>query len=142
MKNLVRRLREALNLNQADFAREIGRSVQMLQLYERGSRVPDEVMDRLREIAAAHSLAEIMAELGLPDGTTVRRVFHPGEKIISQARGHTTVATRRKQMHDLLDEIFDSGSTDAIEAVESNLVVFAKYVRRQPGARRGSAKSG
>lgn len=141
MPSIVRRVRESLKMNQSDFAREIGRSIQSLGLYERGARIPDDVLDRLRTLAAEHHLVDLLAEIGLPKDTSIGRVFHPGERIISQAPMRQTAA-RRKEMHSLLDEIFDSKMPDAIDAVESNLIVFSRYVRKDLRTKRSTERSG
>lgn len=61
MPNFVRKLRQALGLSQTEFGRAIGRSYQSVQSYE--AEIPREVLEKMRELALEHALAEIAEEI-------------------------------------------------------------------------------
>jgi transcriptional regulator with XRE-family HTH domain len=130
MENLVKTLRELLGLNQADFGRLFNRAWQSVQQYEGGRRPPAEVIEKLKNIATANGHADVAIALSGSDWT-VKRVFHPGETIISapKPKAGGSSGDDRGHLHALLDEILDSGDADALQAVIPNLEVFAKYVR-------------
>ncbi|MBM3774840.1 MAG: helix-turn-helix domain-containing protein [Acidobacteria bacterium] len=117
VENLIRQIRQAAGLNQSDFARLLGRSIQSLQGYERGRVPPAEVVEKLKVLARQHNRADLVPALeGHP--TAVARVI-------------PRRAAERQRWHDILDEILDSTEADAITAVEQALSVFANYVRAQ-----------
>ena len=124
--NTIRKLRESLHWNQARLAQAIGRSWQSVQNYEAGKRVPRDVIEKLKAIAMQHGLADIAMELS-SDEWQVRRVFHPGETLISETRRQ--LESERESCHKTLDEILDSGDSEAITAVRSHIVLLGKYVR-------------
>ena len=132
----IKKLRDTLGWNQATLAQAIARSWQSVQNYEAGKRVPTEVVEKLKTIAAQHGLADIALELS-SDEWRVRRVFHPGETIISQTHKKTAAAPartkapsgNRETAHRMLDEVYDSGSPDALTAIFLNLDVVTKYLR-------------
>jgi transcriptional regulator with XRE-family HTH domain len=105
MDNFVRKVRKTLGLLQPEFAKLIGVAYSTLQGYEAGRAVPAEVEERVREIAA---------EKGLQVGprSDVPRGGDEGAK-----------------WHDLLDEVLNSGELDCVDAVQSNLAVFASTIR-------------
>lgn len=114
-------------MNQADFAREVGKSMQSLQNYERGAKPPAEVVGKLYEIATAHHRIDLALALG--GDWKVRRVFEPGERIIS-ARPEASKAPV-ENWHQMLDEILNSGQADAADAVKSSLTVSRELVRQR-----------
>jgi len=133
--NLIRQIREAAGLNQSNFARAIGRSVQMLQLYERSQAPPPaEVVEKLKSIAVQSGRADLGVAL-TSDEWRVHGVFHPGETFISSiprpAPGPIIAPSERLQLHAILDEILDSGDEDALAAVVPNLHLFGKWVRER-----------
>jgi len=119
MENIARQIREATGLNQVEFSRKLGRSLSMLQIYERSQGNPPlDVMDRLRSIAAEYG----RGDLGLACGTfEVKRVVQPGETLISTAR------SPHQRRHQLLDAILTSHNQAAITAVQSALTLFAAH---------------
>ncbi|SRR5712692_3077252 len=133
-KNPIKRLRELLGWNQATLGQAIGRSWQSVQNYEAGKRVPPEVIDKLKTLAAQRGFADVALELSSEEWQ-VRRVFHPGEKLISQAQPRGAASRRdpgapadRSAAHELLDDVYDSGNLEAIAAAYQNLLVLARYV--------------
>ncbi len=136
-KNPIKRLRELLGWNQATLGQAIGRSWQSVQNYEAGKRVPPEVIDKLKTLAAQRGLADVALELSSEEWQ-VRRVFQPGEKLISQAHPRGAASRRSREpahssdrfaAHELLDEVYDSGNAEAMAAAHQNLIVLARYVR-------------
>lgn|SRR5262249_47473135 len=136
-KNPIKRLRGLLGWNQATLGQAIGRSWQSVQNYEAGKRVPPEVIDKLKTLAAQRGFADVALDLSSEEWQ-VRRVFYPGEKLISQASKRGTASQRsgeparasdRSDAHELLDQIYDSGSAEATAAAYQNLAVLARYVR-------------
>ncbi len=153
MQNLVRRLRETAGLTQQEFAQATGLSYASIQGWESGKRVGRSSVERLKSFAAEKGFADIALQLS-SDEWQVRRVLHPGETLISRPKPGaeelpevtlppaSRTRGRNAQWHQLLDEVLDSGNSDAIIAVQNNLTVFARYVRQkmQPGARQANRK--
>ena len=141
--NPVRKLRDTLGWSQTHLAQAVGRSYQTIRNWEAGHRVPLESLEKMKSIAAEHGLADIAVELSSQEWQ-VRRVFHPAETIISQAKPavprktvdfpveqakHRAAVDEREKAHQLLDEICDSGDAGAISAVFQNLNAFARLAR-------------
>lgn len=132
--NPLKELRAALGWSQNDLAREIGKSYASVQQYEQGKRVPPDVVEKLKTIAAKHGFADIALRLS-SDDWQVTRVLHPGETLISQAKRNLQRRNPEESVdwHALLEEVLSSGQDDAINAVQSNLVCFTRLVRtRRP----------
>lgn len=144
--NPVKKLREALGLNQVDFARAIGRSYPSVQGYEAGKRVPREVVEKMQALAAKNGLADLAIELSSQEWQ-VRRVLVPGEVLISQEREKIRSLSAKKSVdfrahkvenslplddrqayHQMLDRILDSQHKIAIAAVIENLLAFDRLV--------------
>ena len=118
-------------MNQVDFAREIGKSLSMSRNYEKGQTPPPEVIERLKIMAVEVGLADVAIALGRSDSWEVRRVFHPSETIITQPKSDAAPGGPPRHgddWHQMLSAILQSGNEEAIRAVQSNLVVFSKYV--------------
>jgi transcriptional regulator with XRE-family HTH domain len=132
MDNPVRNLREHLGINQHQFADLVGRSYASIQGYESGKRVPPEVIERMKTIAAERGLADVALILSSEEWQ-VRHVLHPGETLIG-ARPVPVPATnsaynpRNARWHDMLEAILESGDEKAIKAVEPNLAIFYAWV--------------
>lgn len=156
MESPVRRLRLLLGWSQVQFAEAIGRSYASVQGYEAGKRVPPEVIEKLKSIAAANNLADLGLELS-SDDWQVRRIFHPGEVLITQSRQRVRTdlspsqpasagnlvkraehprTDPRDRLHRVLDEILDSGDPELISAAEQALDVFARLAGAAPAASR------
>ena len=132
MENPIRKLREHLGLNQHQFADLVGRSYASIQGYESGKRVPPEVVERMKTVAAERGLADVALVLS-GDQWQVRRVLHPGETLISRPvaadpHSYTAYNPRNKMWHDMLERILESGDEKAIKAVEPNLIIFHAWV--------------
>ena len=112
-------------MSQAALASAIGKSIQSVQGYEHGRTPPPDVIEILKTLSVQHGHPEFAIELG-GDAWAVKHVIHPGETLI---KAHVPAAGRHAEWHELLDVILNSGDPDAIPAVQSNLVVFGKYVR-------------
>jgi transcriptional regulator with XRE-family HTH domain len=147
----IKKLRLALGWSQVQLAQAIGRSYASVQGYEAGKHVPGEVVERMKSIAVERGLADVAVELSSEEWQ-VRRVFQPGEVLISQARealrskpvpeplpgpgqpvrqpASGSSGGLREHWHRLLDEILDSGDPDAISTIGRNLETFAGFVRR------------
>jgi transcriptional regulator with XRE-family HTH domain len=123
MENWIRELRKALGLNQIDFGRLISRSLQSVRNYEMGQKVPPEIERLLKKIAAENGIALNSASPHLQQRTPPHLKNEPPQK----------TSRRHSDWHDMLDEVLDSELPEAITAVESNLLLFSKYVRgKQP----------
>ena len=113
MKNIVRELRQALGLNQADFARLIGKSYASVQQWEAGKRIPRDMIKRLDSIASKH-------------GVDLRA---PGPDEAPQAEvADPSVSATRDECIQMLVAILDSGHSQAIRAVTENLVAFHRLI--------------
>lgn len=133
MENLVRKLREAAGLTQQEFAQATGLSYASIQGWESGKRVGSASLERLKSFATERGFTDIALELS--GEWQVRRVLHPSETLISHPRPGAEQDVRYRgrnaEWHRLLDEVLDSGNSDAITAVQNNLTVFARYVRQK-----------
>lgn len=126
MQNFLKELRRQRGWNQARLAAELGVSVQSVQGYEAGRRVPDHVLERIRKIAP-----EMQISLD-----NVRESEHYGSS------PSTGGANQNQRWHRLLDEVLASGEQDAITAVQNNLLVFASYVRSRRERHRKPKQAG
>jgi len=118
----LKSFRQSLKLSQVEFARRIGRSLQMLRNYEKGLPIPDEIVRRV----------ESLPGLNLDSGDSPRHTTSTGT-IGPEDTGPRSGGNPNAEWHATLDEILTSGVQEAITAVVSNLVVFGKYVRaRKP----------
>ena len=121
-------------MSQVDFARELGRYHGSVQNYETGKAPSPEVLAKYQAIAAKYGCADLAAELpgGLP---LPRNILEPVETLIDAAleKGRKPAAGEkpdpvREHWHDMLDQILDSGLTDAVSAAEWMLLATAKRV--------------
>jgi transcriptional regulator with XRE-family HTH domain len=127
--NLIKRIRTALRMSQADFARLIGRSHQSLGNYERGGPVPEDVVKELHSIVAKHALADLALEL--QGDWQVQRVFHPGETIISHSR-HQAEEPSDQSWYDMLHDVLRAENEVADRLVKSALIAGHKLVIPKP----------
>ena len=103
----MRKLREALGLNQVEFGDLIGRSHQSVLNYEGGRRIPQQVQDRVRMLAQERGLSHLV-DLAHVENT-----------------GYTDAET---VAHKLLDEIYRCGSTEDINGITVNLANFVEAI--------------
>jgi transcriptional regulator with XRE-family HTH domain len=129
MENLVRKLRLALGLTQQEFARAAGLSYSAIQNFEGDKHVSLQSVEKLRTLAVQHGLADIALQLS-SDEWQVRRVFHPGERFISEPKAGKS-GENNARWHQLLDKVLNSQVPIAIQAVTSNLEAFALTVDLQ-----------
>ncbi|HZS52158.1 MAG TPA: helix-turn-helix transcriptional regulator [Bryobacterales bacterium] len=148
----LKKLRTALGWSQSALAQALGCSYSSIQNYEGGKRVPREIIERLKSIAAEHDLADIALELS-SEAWQVRRVFQPREVRISGAAAAVSAASQkpldgsrskdsgsddREACHQILDRILDSGDRVAIAAVLQNLhaldlLIHSNQTKRRSG---------
>jgi transcriptional regulator with XRE-family HTH domain len=125
VENLIKTLRELLGVNQADFARLLGRSWQSVQRYEQGAHPPAPVVEKLRAIAIANGHPDIAGALpGGEQPVPKRATGAPSPK-----SGPPRPGPERDRLHAILDEILDSGQPEAIPGVIQSLKAFAAYAR-------------
>ncbi|GEM_PF-3818357 len=149
----LKKLRSALGWSQSALAQALGCSYSSIQNYEGGKRVPREIIERLKSIAAEHDLADIALELS-SEAWQVRRVFQPREVGIPgdapAVSGASDKSLRRKDSsgdreacHQILDRILDSGDRVAIAAILQNLHALDLLVHSNQAKRRsGNQKTG
>jgi len=125
-ETIIFQIRSACGMNQADFARELGKSVGSVRRYEDGAEPPPEVIEKLRTLAASAGRGDLA--LGLTMAGT-------GQATIVTARP-PTAQPDRDRLHALLDMILDSGDPDALATLIPNLELFAKWVREKPVPKR------
>lgn len=116
-ENPVRRLRKALGLGQPDFGKLIGRSHQSVQAYETHGDIPNEVIDRLKTIAAEKGFAHLALELS-SDDWRVRTLLHPPQDFATRQAGPIPAEPARQQWHAYLDALLDAGDPDLISAIQ------------------------
>ena len=130
MENLVRSIREAAGMSQAELAHAIGKSHQSVQGYEHGRVPPAEVVEVLKAVAAKAGRADLAVALS-SDEWKVRTVIHPPQEFV-QHQGRTGrvppqplavgPAVHREPaqqiLHAMLDAVLDSANTDAVASVD------------------------
>ena len=134
LDNPVRRLRLALNMNQVELGRIVGKSYQTVRNYETGiGNVPDSVIETLKNLAAEKGFAHLALELSSEDWK-VRTIVHPPQEFARyQARlPNAAVDAGRQARHALIDALLDSGNEDAILAVEHLLRYFTTTLAATP----------
>lgn len=104
LQKIIRQIREAAGLNQVEFARQLGKSLATVRNYEHGHTPPPAVVEKLQALASLYGRSDL--------ADTLNRSSAP-----------------HARWHDLLEDILDSGHSDAIQAVESNLLMFSEMVR-------------
>src|SRR5437016_4058704 len=128
--NPVQELRKSLQLNQHEFARLVGCSYSSIQNYEGGKKVPREIVERMRQLAVERGQADIAVTLSSEEWQ-IRSVFHPGETFISTlppGKPAAGLKYKHQKWHDMLEAVLESGNPRAIDAVQSNLLVFTDYI--------------
>jgi transcriptional regulator with XRE-family HTH domain len=120
MRDGVKKIREALGLNQVQFGQRIGRSLGAVRQYEAGARISPPARKAIQELAESAGLGDLVDDF-LAEREQVEPA--PGLPIV----GRPSVKTIA--VHDLLSEILASGNGEAIRAVTANLRAFARYVR-------------
>ena len=120
MSGAIKKIRQELGLNQAEFGRRIGRSMQSVQSYERGAHASPAVRKAIVELAESAGLGDLVDDF-LSEREEAE--IAPGLPIV----GRPSVKTAR--LHDLLDEVLASDDDEAIRAVRTNLQAFARHVR-------------
>jgi hypothetical protein len=164
MDTFVRRIRRALSVSQAEFGRLIGRSHQSVQAYEKSGQVPEDVLARMRMLCAERMLVaqveEIDDQLAVlvkgPDAPStewhVTKVFHPSGHVVHPGGGgkappilHSLKPGKFRpeniQMHQMLEDILNSGDPDATAAVVPNILLFHKWISRSSTKAKKSAGS-
>lgn len=139
-ENPALKIREAFAMTQAEFAAAVGLSYSTVQGYERGARISDAGREKLVSFLLGRKRPDLVSLLEEEASLATSRVSRdnlPRSTRVDR-RGPQFDA---KELHSMLDEVLISGDPDAIRAVESNLVLFSKYVRgRRPGRSSGAAK--
>jgi len=131
-ENPIRLLRLALGLTQQKFAALLDVSYSSIQQYEAGRRPARDVLDKLRGLALQHRLGDLAVLFSDDDA-------RPASPAIPSSGDRPGDATNYRQ---LLDEIFASGSQDAISAVKQNLIVFLRLVRADAARSRAKERRG
>jgi len=135
MENPVTELRRRLNLTQVQLAARLGVYPRSIANWERGTRPEIPNVDKLKSLAAETGNADL-ALVFSSDDWQVRRVFHPGEIIISQSSQKSAANPRNSAVyyHQILDRVLASGNEKAIAAVIGNLELFDDYISQAPPA--------
>lgn len=125
-ENLLKKLRGLLGITQSELATLLEKSYSSIQGWEAGKRIPKDVIERMKAIAAQRGHADFAVALpGEP--------HFPVKTIPARRDDHRQPETAHDQRHDeyhqMLDEILNSNDPDAAPAVKSNLVTFVKYIR-------------
>jgi transcriptional regulator with XRE-family HTH domain len=128
----VAALRGHLGMDAKSFARDVGCTVAELSVYESGGNVERVHLRRMQELAREKDLITLAVQLG-GEEWNVDRIHHPTGHVVHQgkraASPSSPYAPANAPWHDLLEEVLESGNDEAKGAVQSNLVVFGKYVR-------------
>ena len=118
---ILKFVRDSLGLTQVEFAPLVGRKYSAIQGYERGTRVPAEVQQRVRQLASERGIA-------LPASEGI-------DSEVPMEYSTSTPGSPPSTWHQLLDEVLSSGVDDAITAVQRNLIVSSRYIRSQTAGR-------
>lgn len=116
----VKKIREALRLNQAEFGERIGRSWQSVQSYERGARISPPVQQRIIELAEAAGLGDLVDDF-------------LAEHEADQGASPDLAASEQRHARWVraLCEILESRNQTAIRAVQHDLIAFQRLVRAE-----------
>lgn len=115
---VVRKIREALRMSQQEFAHELGMSIGSVRSYEAGTNLSEGALEKLKSLAARKMLPDFALALDSRD-FAVREVFDPGKRVrlprvpAGQDLGDV--------LHQMMDEVLESGNVEAIVALESVL---------------------
>jgi transcriptional regulator with XRE-family HTH domain len=116
--NPTKRLREALKMSQQQFATELGISVGSVRAYERGVHVSDASLEAMKTLAAARGFADLAMEMA-GRKFAVGKLITPADKGKSvRLRNASHGADMNDELHAAVDAILNSGSPDAIGALE------------------------
>ncbi len=128
MDNPLKILREHMGMNQHQFADLVGRSYASIQGYEAGKKIPPEVVERMKTIAAERGFADVALVLS-SDAWQVRTLIHPPQEFAQRQGKQIQYAAiqdaGRQAQHALLDALLDSGNPDAAAAIDHLLRYFA-----------------
>jgi transcriptional regulator with XRE-family HTH domain len=120
MVNPTKRLREALKMSQQQFATDLGISVGSVRAYERGVQVSDASLEAMKSLAVRQGLADLAMEMDMGRGR-----FAVGKVIAPQDAGKSIRLRKTSHgrdlgddLHGALDAILETGSPEAIGAVE------------------------
>jgi hypothetical protein len=113
-------------MNQVELGSIVGKAYQTVRNYETGiGNVPDDVIAKLKTLAAEKGLAHLALELS-SDDWKIRSLVHPPQdfshhqaKILEPA-----LDARRQSQHALLDALLDSSNPDAVLAIDHLLRYF------------------
>jgi transcriptional regulator with XRE-family HTH domain len=111
--------------SQTKLAIAIGRSQPTIQNWERGLKPSSGGKAAMRELARLHGLEFVLVE-DHADGSAPPAGEPAEPSSPARKQRHTG---RDAKWHDMLDDVLASGNEDAITAVQSNLLVFSKYIR-------------
>jgi len=128
MVNPTKRLREALKMSQQQFATELGISVGSVRAYERGVHVSDASLEAMKNLAVRQGLADLAMEIG-HGRFTVGKVIAPkdaGKSIRLRKVSHGR--DMGDELHAAVDAILETGSPEAIGAMEVLLRALADQV--------------
>ena len=116
MSGAVKRLRERAKLTQQELSRKLGSSLSSVQGWEAGRNISPTALERLLEIAEEYQLDDVVEDLQ-SEGGEASEVPQPTAEESKWVR--MLLAVRR------------SGDAAAAEAVEKNLLLAYRSVRRQ-----------
>ncbi|HEU5022708.1 MAG TPA: helix-turn-helix domain-containing protein [Bryobacteraceae bacterium] len=132
MVNPTKRLREALKMSQQQFATELGISVGSVRAYERGVQVSDASLEAMKSLAVRQGLGDLALEM-------TRGRFAVGKLIAPQDAGKSVRLRKSSHGRDLgddlhaaLDAILETGSPEAIGAIEFLLRTLRDHAEAPP----------
>lgn len=127
--NIISEIRKASGMNRKLFAVRVGASERDLDAWEAGKAAPEpSIITKLKSIAADCGRGDLAMTLSGEDWT-IKAVFHPGEKFISQhGKESPAEATRRERLYRLVDEILASENDALIGHAEMSLDLVKKQV--------------
>jgi transcriptional regulator with XRE-family HTH domain len=132
MVNLTKRLREALKMSQQQFATELGISVGSVRAYERGVHVSEASLEAMKSLAVRQGLADLAMEMS-------RGRFAVGKVIAPQDAGKSLRLRKASHgrdmgddLHAALDSILETGSPEAIGAIEFLLRTLREQAESTP----------
>jgi len=111
----IKKIREALGISQAEFGRRIGKSMQSIQAYERGTRISPPAQKAIVELAQQAGLGDLV-----DDFLAEREEIAPGLPIVGRPDARTA------RLHDMLDQVLAGGDQAAVRAVRAVIETFAR----------------
>jgi transcriptional regulator with XRE-family HTH domain len=135
-ESVVRQIRKEIGATRVEFCQRMGIDVLYLKELEEGEKAPVPTLaDRLHKLAIEMHRPDLA--LAVTQGRWgVKHVIHPGETLISTGKETVAAGDAEKELHEMVEEICQSGYDEAVRLARSGLILAREHVRsRKPAAK-------